>query len=91
MPSGRQGRLHVHEDVKIVWRITGRGALRLTTTGPDGREHPLTWGPALHSGSNYNRPGDEWGAGYRFARPGCWTLEAQRGRASARVWLDIAA
>jgi hypothetical protein len=58
--------LRVGEDVKIVWRITGRGPLQLATVGPDGRHHPLQWGPQLHSGSSYTRPGDEWGAGYRF-------------------------
>jgi len=90
MATGGGSPLHAHEDVKIVWRITGRGELHLTATGPDGRGHALEWGPDRHAGSNYSRPGDEWGAGYRFTGPGCWTLEAKRGRASARVWLDIA-
>jgi hypothetical protein len=91
MAGDRDSRLHANEEVKIVWRITGRGDLRLTSTAPDGRTHPLEWGPSFHSGSNYTRPGDEWGAGYRFTEPGCWTLEAMRGRASAKVWLVIAA
>jgi hypothetical protein len=82
--------VRVNEDVKIVWRITGSGALHLATVGPDGQEHPLQWGPQRHLGSTYTRPGDEWGAGYRFTKPGCWTLRAIRGTASASVWLDIA-
>lgn len=36
--------VRVHEEVKIVWRITGSGALHLVTIGPDGRRHPLLWG-----------------------------------------------
>jgi hypothetical protein len=91
MVAGPVQPLHVKEDVKIVWRITGSGPLHLATVGPDGRRHRLQWGPELHGGSNYNRPGDEWGAGYRFDRPGCWTLRATRGSSSASVWLKIAA
>src|SRR5436190_24346192 len=29
--------LHVHEDIKIVWRITGHGQLHLSSVDPDGR------------------------------------------------------
>jgi hypothetical protein len=84
------GPLRVHEDLKIVWRITGSGQLHLVTLDPGGRRQRLQWGPDLHSGSSYTRPGDEWGAGYRFTRPGCWTLRATRGKASATTWLMIA-
>jgi hypothetical protein len=83
--------LQVNEDVKIVWRITGSGALHLDTFDPAGRPHPLQWGPDPHLSSTYRRPGDEWGAGYRFTQPGCWTVRAARGSASASVWLEIAA
>ncbi len=79
------------EDVKIVWRMTGQGSLRLGVTSPTGRAVHPTWGPELHSGSNYDRPGEEWGAGYRFAQPGCWRLETVRTRGSADVWLRVAA
>lgn len=81
--------LHVHEDVKIVWRITGHGALHLSSVDPDGRTHRLEWGPDLHSGSNYARPGLEWGAGYRFGESGCWTLRAVRGHATADAWVRV--
>jgi hypothetical protein len=82
--------LRSREDVKIVWRITGTGGLYLNAIDPHGRRHKLQWGPDLHSGSNYQRPGQEWGAGYRFTEPGCWRLHARRGTASADVWLRIA-
>ena len=91
MAQHRDNPLHVNEDVKIVWRVTGSGALHLATFDPDGREHPLQWGPDPHLSSTWTRPGDEWGAGYRFTQPGCWTLRATRGTATARVWLEIAA
>jgi hypothetical protein len=77
------------EDVKIVWRMTGSGPLRLTTTSPQGATVPLQWGPELHGASNFDRPGEEWGAGYRFAIAGCWHLHAQRSVGSADVWLYV--
>lgn len=79
------------DDVKIVWRMTGTGGLRLSAIGPDGRARPLAWGPEAHGGSSYRRPGDEWGAGYRFDRAGCWNLHAARGTATADVWIKVAA
>jgi hypothetical protein len=89
MADGPDNPLRVNEQVKIVWRITGSGALRLDSVDPDGRTHPLQWGPDSHLSSTYTRPGDEWGAGYLFNQPGCWTLRAVRGTASANVWLEI--
>lgn len=75
------------DEVKIVWRMTGHGDIRLTATAPNGRQAPLAWGPEPHLGSSYQRPGEEWGAGYRFTRPGCWTLTAARDDTKATVWL----
>jgi hypothetical protein len=92
MADGPDDPVHINEDVKIVWRITGSGGLHLLSLDPAGNRHPLEWGPTLHIGSNYHRPGDEWGAGYRFTRPGCWTLRAIRARgASADVYLKVGA
>lgn len=90
MVDGSDDPIRVNEQVKIVWRITGSGALTLTTTDPGGTAHPLQWGPDQHLSSEYHRPGQEWGAGYLFDEPGCWALGATRGTASAVVWLDIA-
>ena len=81
--------IRVGDEVKIVWRMTGRGALHLTATAPDGKREPLQWGPEPHEGSNYQRPGDEWGAGYRFTKAGCWTLHAARNDTSADVWVTV--
>jgi hypothetical protein len=90
MAAGPDNPLRVTEQVKIVWRITGSGDLHLSSIDPDGRAHPLQWGPDPHISSSYQRPGQEWGAGYLFTQPGCWTLHAARGPATANVWLEIA-
>lgn len=75
--------------VKIVWRMTGRGPLKLSAYDGRGRSVRLAWGPDAHGTSNYARPGDEWGAGYVFRRPGCYRLAAQRTQGSADVWLRV--
>jgi hypothetical protein len=81
----------VGDQEKIVWRMTGTGwSLTLEAIGPDGKHHPLAWGPAAHlPGSTWDKPGDEWGAGYVFTAPGCWDLRAIRGNATADVWLHV--
>jgi hypothetical protein len=82
--------VRVDEDVKIVWRMTGSGPLQLSTVSPEGTAVALQWGPEAHTGSNYDRPGNEWGAGYLFTTAGCWHLHAQRTTGSADVWLEVA-
>jgi len=79
----------VGDQEKIVWRMTGTGLLTLQAIGPDGRHHQLAWGPDAHQGSNWGKPGDEWGAGYVFTAPGCWDLRAIRGHATADVWIRV--
>jgi hypothetical protein len=81
----------VGDQEKIVWRMTGAGVPQMVAIGPDGTRHQLAWGPAFHLGSNWDKPGDEWGAGYVFTVPGCWDLRAVRGQARADVWLLVAA
>jgi hypothetical protein len=80
----------VGDQEKIVWRMTGLGpTITLLAIGPDGSPHRLLWGPAFHTGSNFDKPGGEWGAGYVFTQPGCWDLRAVRGAATADVWLIV--
>ncbi|HSR83378.1 MAG TPA: hypothetical protein VLM11_04265 [Streptosporangiaceae bacterium] len=79
----------VGDQEKIVWRVSGLGPLTLVAIAPDGQHVRLSWGPGFHTGSNFDKPGDEWGAGYVFTHPGCWDLRAIRGRASADVWLKV--
>lgn len=74
-------------EYKIVWRMTGSGPLRLVARGPGGLVRRPVWGPQGHGGSNWDRPGDEWGAGFAFRRPGCWRIEATRGSRTGAVSL----
>jgi hypothetical protein len=76
-------------DVKVVWRMTGSGPLKLAAYDSRGRRIALAWGPEQHSGSNYRRPGEEWGSGYRFRRPGCYRLTAQRTEGRGEAWLRV--
>ena len=88
------GRLppRVGDQLKIVWRMTGFGALHVTFTGPDGVSRPLLFGPQRHGGATtYVRPGDEWGTGFRFTSVGCWHIHLARTGATGDVWLDVAA
>ena len=90
MVDGPDNPVRAKQEVKIVWRITGSGELHLTSVAPDGRTHPLQWGPDEHLSSSYQRPGQEWGAGYLFTQSGCWDLHATRGDATADAWLIVA-
>jgi hypothetical protein len=65
--------------IKMVVRMTGAGPISGHLTAPDGRRHPLDWGPELHGDSTYHRPGAEWGIGFSFDEPGCWQVNMQRG------------
>jgi hypothetical protein len=77
------------DEVKIVWRMTGTGPLHVVLRAPDGRAQPLVFGPEAHATSSYDRPGDEWGTGLRFATRGCWNIHLARADTSADVWLDV--
>jgi hypothetical protein len=68
----------IGDDLKIVWRVTGRGPLRVTFTDPDGARRPLVFGPERHTASTFEHPGQEWGTGFRFDRGGCWTIRLER-------------
>jgi len=78
------------DELKIVWRMTGQGPLRVRFTAPDGKPKPLAFGPEAHRGaSSYQRPGDEWGTGFRFTTPGCWHIRLTRSNNVGDVWLDV--
>jgi hypothetical protein len=79
----------VGDEEKIVWRMTGTGPLTLEAIGPGGIRRRPIWGPNFHEGSSWNKPGDEWGAGYVFSAPGCWDLHAARGSATGDVWIQV--
>jgi hypothetical protein len=78
------------DDVRIVWRMTGAGEIAVTSESPSGRAGELTFGPEFHPSSTYDRPGMEWGTGFRFDEPGCWHIHLERDTGSGDVWFDVA-
>ena len=82
--------IHMNDEVKIVWNMTGVGDLQATATAPSGISVPLVVGPTPHTSSSYGHPGDEWGTVYWFSQDGCWRLSLQRGEVRGDVWLAIA-
>ena len=76
--------------VKMVVRMTGSGDLTVHLIAPDGSEQALDWGPEIHGGSNFHRPGDEWGIGFSPDAPGCWQISLERGGDDrADFWFDV--
>ncbi|GAB2924972.1 hypothetical protein GCM10027280_10270 [Micromonospora polyrhachis] len=90
-PREGERELQATEETKIVWRMTGTGDLRIRATGPDDVTVTPMWGPELHTGSNWSRPGTEWGTGWIFPTAGCWTVQADRDNgATAMLTLRVA-
>jgi hypothetical protein len=79
------------KEIKVVWRMSGSGDFSVSATGPDGTVVKPVWGPERHSGSTWNRPGEEWGTGWVFPAAGCWTVSAERTSGSAYLVLRLAA
>ncbi len=63
--------------------------MHVAFTAPDGGRQPLVFEPEAHSQSSYQRPGDEWGTGFRFVTHGCWHIHLARIGSSADVWLNV--
>jgi hypothetical protein len=83
---------HAKKDEKIVWRITGTGKqFDAQAQHEDGTIIRPIWGPDYHGGSNWERPGDEWGTGFNFPESGCWTLTVTRGATTGEIRLDVSA
>ena len=79
----------VGQDVKVIWRVTGKGPLRVMFRDPSGDRHPLEWGPDEHSASSFVHPGREWGTGFSFDAPGCWTVRVARTGTVATVGVRV--
>ena len=71
--------------------MTGDGPLKVSFTAPDGKRKALVFGPDAHNGSSYQRPGDEWGTGFRFPTSGCWHIRLTRTDSVGDVWFDVRA
>jgi hypothetical protein len=54
--------LRARREIKIVVRVGGTGDLGVSAEGPAGQRVRPSWGPEAHGGSNFDRPGDEWGS-----------------------------
>lgn len=74
---------------KIAWRMTGAGALILAAMGPAGQRISPVSGPEVHTSSSWSRPGGEWGSGFVFDAPGCWTITATRGTTVAHAMVLV--
>jgi len=85
---GEEVALAANEELKIVWRLTGEGDISFRAIGPGGVVEQLTWGPDGPRGSNWDRPGQEWGTGWILPSGGCWTLEAERGQSVLSISID---
>jgi len=71
---------HAGEQLKIVWRMRGTGGpFTVSASQDNGSPVSPTWGPELHGGSTWERPGDEWGTGFVLPTAGCWRLTASLG------------
>jgi hypothetical protein len=79
------------QEVKVVWRATGTGDVRVVAVGPQAQEVPPLSGPTEHVGSTWQRPGQEWGTSFRLDEPGRWELRVERGSSTATVPVDVAA
>ena len=75
--------------VKIVWRMTNSDYFDIMALGPHGMKVLPSQGPDRHLGSNWNRPGGEWGTVFTFPVAGCWDLHATSDNAFGDVWLKI--
>lgn len=76
------------QELKIVWRMTGDGDMQVVARGPRGTSISPTWIEA-HSGSNWPRPGAEWGTGFTLPTSGCWDFRVSRKNATGDVWLLV--
>ena len=80
--------MHLGDDIKLVVRMTGSGPLAITATAPDGTS--MTLRPTPHTGSSFDRPGDEWDTGITYQQAGCWQIHFERSDSSADVWFQVA-
>lgn len=84
------GKAQTEQELKIVWKVTGEGGkVTVEARHADGTVVSPIWGPEIHEGSNWNRPGNEWGTGFNFPKPGCWTLTATRGTITGEIRLEV--
>ena len=81
-------------DLKFAWRIASSGAgidFHAQAHNENGKIILPIWGPEYHGGSSWQRPGIEWGTGFNFPEPGCWTITITSGASTGEIYLDVMA
>ncbi len=73
---------------KIVWRTTGDGGLSLAAANAGGVQL-LPRGLIQHTGSDWNRLGEEWGSEFKFPKVGWWDIRPTRGEVTGDVWFSV--
>ena len=79
-------------DLKFVWRITATGGtigFQAQAQNENGTIILPIWGPDYHESSTWQRPGMEWGTGFNFPEPGCWTITVSLGTTKGEIYLDV--
>ena len=80
---------HTNEDEKIVWRVTGEvDEFQAEARSEEGTIITPIWAE-YHGGSNWQRPGQEWGTGFNFPTAGCWTITVVRGKTAGTISLEV--
>lgn len=67
---------------------TGDGDVSVVASSPAGEIIEPFWLEA-HGGSNWDRPGHEWGTLWELSELGCWTFTVHRGGASAQISIEV--
>jgi len=81
--------VYVDAEAKIVWRITGEGGeFEAQAQGEDGTVIQPVW-ERYHESSTWERPGLEWGTGFNFPTPGCWTITVTSGETTGTISLKV--
>jgi hypothetical protein len=77
----------VGEELKLVLKSTA-GTTLTSATAPDGTVRQPVWQQG-HSGSNWERPGNEWGTGWQITEPGCWRIHVGAKTKGADLWFRV--
>lgn len=80
--------LRPQTEEKIIWRISGHGALRAFAEHNDGTL-VLPTSIGAHSGSDWQRPGDEWGSTFLLPKSGCWRFHLERNGVQGDFWVLV--
>jgi len=84
------GEAHANQELKIVWRITTTElAVTAEAQHEDGTIVAPIWGPEYHESSTWERPGEEWGTGFNFSKPGCWRITVTSGETKGDIILEV--